>query len=227
MSVGSPARPAPVWTLDTAVRVRWLGLALAGIAVPLSLLAARGDAFQLDPAVARWVQAMGGDGLDHFAEVISWIGLWAPSVVIIGVVALLVWRAGDSVGAWFIIGAALLRPVNMLLKWLVDRPRPPADAVRVLEVADGLGFPSGHAFSTTALVAVTIGVLPRVMSGGWLRFTQAALLLIALLMGWSRVRLGAHWPGDVIGGWLWGAAAGLLLLSLLPWADARWGRRSP
>lgn len=221
-----PMKPPTGWTGATAASVRRLGIAFAEAAAALSLLAAQGDWFRLDPVVAGWVQGSGGAGLDRLAEGISWIGLWAPSVAVIGAIVVLIWRAGDRVGAGFVIAAALLRPVNMGLKALVERPRPPADMVRVLEVADGLGFPSGHSFSAMALFVVVAGVLPRVMHGGWLRCWQVCCILSALLMGWSRIRLGAHWPGDVLGGWLWGAAAGLILLSFLPDADARWGRGS-
>ena len=199
----------------------WMGIGLALIATVLSVLAARGDFFRYDPAVARWVQGMGGSGLDGLAEAVSWVGLWAPSLVVIGLVAGAIARAGDPVGAWFVIGAALLRPVNLAIKWLVDRPRPTAEVVRVLEVASGLGFPSGHAFSAMALCVVTAGVMPRVMSGTTLRIAQAISIGLGLLMGWSRVRLGAHWPSDVLGGWLCGAAMGLLLLWSLPLVD-RW-----
>ncbi|MFM9108625.1 MAG: phosphatase PAP2 family protein, partial [Chloroflexota bacterium] len=198
---------------------RRLGSAIALVAAALSLLAARGEWFRLDPVVAGWVQRAGGPGLDHFAAAISWIGLWLPSVAFIAAVAGLIWRAGDPVGAGFVVAAALLRPINGLLKAAGAGRRPPADMVRVLELADGLGFPSGHSFSAMALLVVIAGVAPRVMTGSRLRVCQALCLLAALLMGWSRVRLGAHWPGDVLGGWLWGAAAGLILLSFLPAAD--------
>jgi len=197
------------------------GALLAAVAVALSLVAARGEPFRLDLPLAAAIQRGAGERLDAFAHAVSWIGLWAPSVAVVGVVAALVWRAGDRVGAGAIIVAALLRPVNGALKRLIDRPRPSADLVRVLEAADGLGFPSGHAFSAMLLAVVAAGVLARTMTGWKLRAAQAACILAALLMGWSRVRLGAHWPGDVLGGWLWGAALGCWVLAALPWIDAR------
>lgn len=197
------------------------GMVLAALAAALSLLAARGEPFAFDLPLAAAVQGPVGEGLDDVAHAISWIGRWAPSLALIGVVSGLVWRAGDRVGAGAIVVAALLRPVNMLLKRIIDRPRPSPELVSVLEAADGLGFPSGHAFSAMVLAVVTAGVLGRTMSGWRLRAAQAACILAALLMGWSRVRLGAHWPGDVLGGWLWGAALGCWVLAALPWIDAR------
>lgn len=68
-------------------------------------------------------------------------------------------------------------------------------------------FPSGHAAGavvTGLLVAHLLGsrVFPRRR-----RLLLALGLCWALLVGWSRLRLGVHWTSDVLGGWALGCVA--------------------
>jgi len=96
------------------------------------------------------------------------------------------------------------------LKTAVDRPRP----FEVIAEPDPLitgtvasSFPSGHA-ATSAAGAVILSVL--VGRGVW-----RWLAPLALLIGFSRVYVGVHYPADVLAGALLGAAVALGFLRLL------------
>lgn len=90
-------------------------------------------------------------------------------------------------------------------KALFDRPRP--DLVAHLVDVRSPSFPSGHA--TYAAVAwLTFGaLLARTQRRRTLRlYVLGCAVFIAVLVGFSRVYLGVHYPTDVLAGWCLGAA---------------------
>ena len=118
------------------------------------------------------------------------------------------WLIAGSVGA-FMVGDAGVRRVlvrvvaAMLAAWLLARlgqhlwpmPRPFVIGHGTVWLAhgDSAGFPSTHA-SVAFAFATALAVFSRS------RLAGGAALLAALLMAWSRVSLGLHFPFDVLAG---------------------------
>lgn len=86
----------------------------------------------------------------------------------------------------------------------------PAHSSRTLTLAGGASWPSGHASSSAALYGgLLLIALHSTRLAGNHRARRALQLLagaLIVLIGFSRVYLGVHYPTDVIAAWLLVAA---------------------
>jgi len=107
-----------------------------------------------------------------------------------------------------------------LFKELVERLRPGYDpAIKnlthiVLRKGGEFGFPSSHA-ANSFFVMVFTGYLFRN------RLSLAILLIWALLVSYSRIYVGAHFPLDILGGWTVGILAGWSFYRLMNWVEMK------
>lgn len=115
-------------------------------------------------------------------------------------------RRGDVAGV--LVPVAVGVPLRVVLMRGVDRTRPPRE--RWLVEATGASFPSRH---TTAAALGLLALRSALPASRALDLACAGLVAAE---GYSRVRLGVHWPSDVAGG---------LLLALT--VSGLGGRRSP
>lgn len=107
-----------------------------------------------------------------------------------------------------------------LLKPLVGRFRPcrpeaglPFE-VHIIEKCGGAySFVSSHAANFFALATFLSGIFRQ-------KSLSIIFFAIAGLVAYSRIYLGVHYPGDVLGGAIVGIFAGLIVISVF-----RWGRR--
>ncbi|HTX61790.1 MAG TPA: phosphatase PAP2 family protein [Methanobacterium sp.] len=114
-----------------------------------------------------------------------------------------------------ILGLAALVLSNLLvilLKYVIAEPRPflTLNNVVLLTAENGSSFPSGHTASSFAAASV-IGLkyYNRAQGKYWLIYP---LLLFAVVVGFSRIYVGVHYPYDVIFGAMLGVVCGLTIL---------------
>lgn len=109
--------------------------------------------------------------------------------------------------------------ISEWVKALFGRDRPPL-IYRAVETTSA-SFPSGHAMLSTVTYLTLGALLAQVMPRRRLKvFVLATAVLLALIVGASRVYLGVHWLSDVLAGWSLGAA-----WAMICWLAAWWMRR--
>lgn len=131
---------------------------------------------------------------------------WAVAGIALVVLVLIYrqrWRT-----ALFLTLAPLASTLTMLaVKDWVARPRPMLWP-RVIEETNW-SFPSGHSSFGMVLALIAVRLWPKHTA------VFAAAALFALLMGFSRIWLGVHYPSDVLAGWINGLFWTSLLYALI------------
>ena len=164
----------------------------------------------VDKHVAEWFHHRTTPRLATAMQVITGFGspLWVTGIAVAA--GLVLWRKR----CWYrLLVLALVVPGGMallpLLKMAFHRRRPSFDDA--FSIFQGYSFPSGHTMAATLLYGL-LAVFAVQAFGTWRRRAPAVLgaLVMVLLVGFSRVCLGAHYVSDVLGA----VAAGSAWLAL-------------
>lgn len=120
---------------------------------------------------------------------------------------LIKWRRASLLLLVTMAGAMVL---NATLKLSFQRARP----VPFFDITapSSYSFPSGHALFSFCLLGTLAAIISRRVQGVWTRLAVwAAAAVIVMLVGFSRIYLGVHYPSDVLAGY---AAAFVWVMSV-------------
>jgi undecaprenyl-diphosphatase len=107
-----------------------------------------------------------------------------------------------------VLGLAVSHAVVQILKRYVLRARPSLEigVVSLVSIPDEFSFPSGHATAAMAVAFMYAVTFPVI---------ALPLLVIAGAVGFSRVCLGVHYPGDVVVGQAIAIVTDLVILAAM------------
>jgi len=187
-----------------------------------------------DGAVAQWFATTFDPGAnpfwDKFFSIITTLGDGGVFWIIIAV-ALMLFNKTRKAG--FVMAVALLLNVlvtNAILKPMFDRPRPyHIDFIQwakdyiypnLTHMPGDKSFPSGHtSICVAGALGLFFGLRPAWLGSKKPRNWAWTGIVLAALVGVSRIYLGVHYTTDVLGGVLVGVLTGLAALYLIIWLE--------
>ncbi len=178
----------------------------------------------VDETILLWIQETVRQGwLSPLVEFYTTLGNGGLLWIVLSL-ALLCWRPTRRVGAASLLALAIgFLCTNVAVKPLIQRPRPYTAVeglVPLLTSGDPNSFPSGHTCAAFACCVTWARFAAR-------RWVKVLCLILAVLMGFSRLYVGVHFPSDVIAGCVVGCLCALLAWTVQRKAENVWrGRKA-
>lgn len=139
-------------------------------------------------------------------ELGSAVGVISVCVIIL-IVTLIKRKYFFTFGLPVIITSIVSRIVNIVLKNIIDRPRPD---FKVLEASES-SFPSGHSQNNMALyISILLVALLIDMAPKHKITLKISLIALPVIIGITRVYFGVHYISDVLAGWGIGALVAVI-----------------
>lgn len=182
-----------------------------------------------DQSIFLFLNGLHSPWADVFFYWVSNRFVWIPFYAVLAFFLIKKWRKKSiSIFIALILCIFLTDQSCNLIKHSVQRPRPSHDPmlseqVHLVAKPDGTlykggpyGFPSSHAANSMALALMVILYL-----GEKRKWLIILMLCWVLLVSYSRIYLGVHYPSDLLVGWILGACWALVL-----WKGEQWLQNS-
>ena len=227
-SARAASAPTPVRRYRAALFQTALVLVASAFAI-LTFCVKTMPSFAIDLQITKAIQLINFPFFASFMSLVSWPGFAPQSVIITALIILLIYSFGlrwESIIA--LVAASFSTGINLMVKDLIQRPRPTSNLVNVFAKLTDSSFPSGHVMFYVGFYGF-IGFLafsllkPSLKRGFLLVFFGGLIVLI----GASRIYLGQHWASDVLGAYLLGSLTLEAYIQIYLWGKTRFFVHQP
>ena len=194
----------------------------------LTFLVKTSPSFAIDLQITKSIQLITLPAFALLMTIISWAGYGPQAVIITGVLILVIYALGlhwETVMA--LVAAGLSTGINLLVKDLVQRPRPTTGVVNVIDTLNSYSFPSGHVMYYVGFLGFIGFLVFSLMKPSMKRSLLVLLGFPILLIGVSRIYQGDHWASDVLGAYLLGSLTLVATVELYRWGKTRFFVHQP
>jgi undecaprenyl-diphosphatase len=177
---------------------------------------------QIDQSLLLFLNSFHNEFWDKAVTLFTSIEIWIPFYTLIIYVIIKTYKKNSI---YILIGIVLAIVVSDqfsgLIKNMVQRWRPTQDPVlgslvhNVYNRGGAYGFFSAHAANTFTMAIITARLFKN----------QIYTILIftwAVLVSYTRIYIGLHYPGDILSGWIWGILTGLAIYQLMIFVQKRY-----
>jgi len=172
----------------------------------LSIFIASNPVTSFDIKVSQEVQKYQAKWLDYLMLAISLFGELPWSLVSILLVAAIFYINKFKRESYFITLILSSGLIILIIKNIINRPRPTSFYVRLVEINRFQSFPSGHVLSYVLFFGFLIILMRnlKTISKLWRCLIVIISIFLIIMIAPSRIYLGAHWFTDTLGGFLLG-----------------------
>jgi membrane-associated phospholipid phosphatase len=204
-------------------------VAIAGAFAVLTFIVKTMPLSTIDLQITKTIQMINFPFFTIAMTWISWPGFSPQNMIMAGLIILFIWVSGLHWEAVMALAAAVFSTaINVLVKDLIQRPRPAATQVNVIDLLNSYSFPSGHVMFYLGFFGFIGFLVFTMMKPSFKRSLQLFLVsVLIILIGISRIALGQHWASDVLGAYLLGSLTLVAIIQFYIWGKTRFFVHQP